>query len=145
MKHNREITIQMKDAARFHGHLGPFLVIVVRMGEIAKKQLGLKDENRVGLNAWIRAPPYPPFSCVIDGIQVATGCTVGNQKLKIEESLKEIRPNFRLERSNRTVKILANSMVVRSLTDDMSIGVNAELLATRIARMRKGQLFLFEK
>lgn len=145
MKQDREIAVQMKDAARFHGHLGPFLVIGVRMGEIAKKQLGLKDENRVGLDAWIRAPLYPPFSCVIDGIQVATGCTVGNQKLKIEESPKEIRANFRLEGSNRTVKILVNSMVVRSLTDDMSIGVNAELLATRVARMRKGQLFLFEK
>lgn len=135
----------MKDAAKFHGHLGPFLVIGVRMGEIAKKQLGLSNKKRIDLQASIRAPFIPPFSCVIDGMQVATGCTVGNQRLKIEDSPKRITASFRVQGSNRTIKILVNSGVVRSLIEEMSSGINAELFAARIAHMRKEQLFLFEE
>jgi len=145
VKHNKKIAIQMKNAAKFHGHLGPFLVIGVRMGQIAKKQLDVKDKNTLELHANIRTRLIPPFSCVIDGIQVATGCTIGNQKLKIEESSEEMTASFKLQGSNKTVKILVNSGVVRNLTEKMSSGVDAELLTAQIAHMKEEQLFLVEK
>jgi formylmethanofuran dehydrogenase subunit E len=145
VKHNREITSQMKNAAKFHGHLGPFLVIGVRMGEIAKKQLGINEENRLELHASIRTPLYPPFSCVIDGIQATTSCTVGNQKLKIEKSMKEITARFKLQSSDKTMKISVNPKVARNLTEEMSKGADSEQLAAKIAHLKEEQLFVLEE
>jgi formylmethanofuran dehydrogenase subunit E len=41
-------------AADFHGHLGPFLVIGVRMGLVGLKKLGLRQDDRQ-LSIWL---PY---------------------------------------------------------------------------------------
>jgi len=80
---SKEILLLIENAAKLHGHLGPFLVIGVRMGDSAKRHLDLDDKSDRGLQASIKTPLSTPFSCVIDGIQATTSCTVGNQKLKI--------------------------------------------------------------
>jgi formylmethanofuran dehydrogenase subunit E len=53
----------IEKAADLHGHLGPFLVLGVRMGETAKKIL--KTAN---LQVTAKLPLSTPFSCVLDGI-----------------------------------------------------------------------------
>jgi len=61
-------------AARFHGHLGPWLVLGLRAGLYARRVL------RAGpfeLEAVVTSPAWPPHSCFIDGIQVGSGCTMG--------------------------------------------------------------------
>lgn len=66
---------------QFHGHLGPYLVAGIRMGRFALRKLdspGYKD-----LNVEVKTGARPPISCLADGIQVATGCTLGKGNIKI--------------------------------------------------------------
>jgi formylmethanofuran dehydrogenase subunit E len=65
-------------AVEFHGHLGPYLMLGLRVGWLARRDL------RAGpfeLRAEVGCPPSPPGSCFLDGIQVGSGCTVGKANL----------------------------------------------------------------
>ena len=135
----------IENAVRLHGHLGPFLVIGVRMGDIAEKHLDLDSKNTCKLQASIRTPLLTPFSCVIDGIQASTGCTVGNQKLRIEKSTKKISAAFRLRGSDRVMKISVNTKVAETLIEAMSRGASVVQLAAEIAEMQEEQLFVLEE
>ena len=68
-------------AVEFHGHGGPFMTVGLRMGLYALGHLdcwGWFDVScRVALR-WM-----PPDSCVIDGIQSSTGCTMGKRNLEV--------------------------------------------------------------
>jgi formylmethanofuran dehydrogenase subunit E len=139
-----KLTALMEKAANFHGHLGPFLAIGVRMGNIAKRILNSDNkENR--LQATAKIPLSTPFSCVLDGIQTTTQCTVGNQKLKIENSQKEITAHFEQQNSNRFLKVSVNPKIIDELTSKMSEGFTNEELAWKIVRMPESQLFTIEK
>lgn len=61
----------------FHGHLGPYVIIGKRMGMIAKKHLG----NRI--KAEVFTGTKPSLSCIIDGIQFSTNCTLGKGNLTV--------------------------------------------------------------
>jgi len=140
-----EISLLIENAVKLHGHLGPFLVIGVRIGDAAKSRLNVDDNDSRKLRANIKTPLSTPFSCVIDGIQASTSCTVGNQRLKIEDSAKEITASFTLQGINKTMKILVNPKVVEDLVKKMSKGADAEQLAIKIAHMQAEQLFVLEK
>ena len=70
-------------AIEFHGHDGPFMTLGLRMGLTALEVLDCKGwfdlKCEVGLN-W-----NPPDSCVIDGIQCSTGCTMGKKNITVVE------------------------------------------------------------
>jgi formylmethanofuran dehydrogenase subunit E len=139
---NKEMPLLIENAVKLHGHLGPFLVIGVRMGDIARKRLDFENKNSCKLQASIATPLFTPFSCVIDGIQASTGCTVGNQKLRIEKSTKKITATFKLQSSDKTMKISVNTKVAKTLIEEMSKGASAEQLAAEIAEMQEEQLFV---
>lgn len=74
-------------AVDFHGHLGPFLVIGVRAGLTGLMKLGIeRGDPKLSVTAMLKNSI--PFSCVLDGVQVATGCTIGNKRLRLEDSSK---------------------------------------------------------
>lgn len=130
----------IEKAADFHGHLGPFLVIGVRMGQLAKANLNPNAEGNKVLKVTVKIPFFTPFSCVLDGIQITTNCTVGNQKLEIENSQKEITTVFKLQNSKRPLKVLVNQKIVQELTKNIVQGISNEELAWKIAIMPKNQL-----
>jgi formylmethanofuran dehydrogenase subunit E len=66
---------------RFHGHIGPFLAIGLRMGLAANERLG---RDPMGMKAVVAVEGRPPRSCVLDGIQYSTGCTMGKGNISIE-------------------------------------------------------------
>jgi len=142
---SKEITLLIENAAKLHGHLGPFLVIGVRMGDLAKRYLEVDDKSSRRLEVSIKTPLSTPFSCVIDGIQASTSCTVGNRKLKTENSTKEITAHFKLQNSKKTFRISVNPRTAETLISEMSKGAKAEQLAAKIARMQEEQLFVLEK
>lgn len=59
----------------FHGHLGPFLVLGIRMGILALKELGSSGHKEI--ESTVKTGTTPPISCLVDGIQISTGCTMG--------------------------------------------------------------------
>ena len=102
----------IKKASGFHGHLGPFLVIGVRMGLIGLKELGLKQgSERLHVTVFLKYSV--PFSCVLDGIQVTTGCTFGNQKLTLKDS-SDIAAEFQLP-NKKQVTVAVNQTTLNRL------------------------------
>jgi len=144
-KPDAELTTLIKKAAEFHGHLGPFLVIGVRMGNMAKRTLKPNAEENKRLQVAVKIPLLTPLSCILDGIQTTTQCTVGNQKLKTENSQKEITAHFKLQNSNKAIKVSVNPKRREELRKEMSEGVTNEELARKIAGMPENQLFKIEK
>ncbi|MCK4668664.1 hypothetical protein E3J49_03855 [Candidatus Bathyarchaeota archaeon] len=142
---NEELTSLIEKAADFHGHLGPFLVIGVRMGSSAKKvfneNAGESDELRVTA----RLPLLTPFSCILDGIQATTRCTVGNQKLRMENSQEKIAVYFEQENSDKTLRLHVNPKIIEYLKNRYSERASNEELAQEIASMPQSQLFIIEK
>ncbi|OPX79635.1 MAG: FmdE, Molybdenum formylmethanofuran dehydrogenase operon [Methanosaeta sp. PtaB.Bin087] len=61
-------------AVEFHGHLGPFLVLGVRMGLLARRELDSAPGEMVAV---VKTGAVPSLSCLLDGIQVSAGCTLG--------------------------------------------------------------------
>jgi formylmethanofuran dehydrogenase subunit E len=132
-------------AVELHGHLGPFLVIGVRMGLEAKRSLILGAKGNHGLQVNARLPLLIPFSCTIDGIQATTRCTIGNQKLRLEDSQKEIAAHFELQNPNKAFDVFVSPRVVEELKQKMSEGTTNEELAAWIASMPEDRLFALEK
>ncbi len=101
-----------KRAEDFHGHLGPFLVIGIRMGLIGLDRLGRKKGDPLGVTASL--PLRTPFSCVIDGLQMATRCTIGNQKLSLKNSSR-IKVEFEQNEKRQRILVALNQSVFEEL------------------------------
>jgi formylmethanofuran dehydrogenase subunit E len=61
-------------AARFHGHLGPWLALGLKAGLHARRKLRATPFT---LTAKVFCPSRTPYTCFIDGIQFGCGCTLG--------------------------------------------------------------------
>ena len=70
----------VEELAKFHGHLGPFIVLGYRMGRYA---LHYFDENPFALHATVSCSGQPPESCLIDGVQIGSGCTYGKRNIEL--------------------------------------------------------------
>jgi formylmethanofuran dehydrogenase subunit E len=78
------------DLAAFHGHLGPFIVLGYRMGRYAKEQF---CNDPFEMRAEVYCSGKTPESCIVDGVQIGSGCTFGKRNIEIVES-PEIRVIF---------------------------------------------------
>ncbi|MEM3703234.1 MAG: formylmethanofuran dehydrogenase subunit E family protein [Candidatus Bathyarchaeia archaeon] len=140
LNERKTLTMEIRNAENLHGHLGPFLVIGVKIARLAKKHLKLNSVKQKDMQITAMLPLLIPFSCIIDGIQATTQCTVGNRKLKIKNSKETVKVNFRLKNPNRTLKIHVNPKVLETLKDQLSKGASNEELAWKIAFMPESQL-----
>ena len=66
----------------FHGHIGPFVVLGYRMGRLALDETG--SSGHFGIIAEVHSVLEPPRSCLIDGVQLGSGCTLGKRNISIE-------------------------------------------------------------
>ncbi len=64
-------------AFEFHGHKCPFMPIGYRMGHLALKKLGVEREKDHGFFVFPELGEGHPQTCMMDGIQAATGATYG--------------------------------------------------------------------
>jgi len=71
---------KIKEAVKFHGHLGPYLILGVLAGEIALKRIGVK--KYFGLEVKVYGANQKPKSCLIDGLQLSTGATFGKGNIR---------------------------------------------------------------
>jgi formylmethanofuran dehydrogenase subunit E len=110
MTENRLLT----QAGRFHGHIGPFLAIGLRMGIIANEALG---RTPMQTSALVRVQPRPPRSCVVDGIQISSGCTMGKRNIELEPDDSAVSATFR--RDERSVTILLKGDFLKKMEADL--------------------------
>ena len=72
----------LKQIERFHGHLGPYAIIGYKMGEIANKTLGSDPFSK---KAVVWTGTTPPLSCIIAGLQMSSGCTLGKGNILVHQ------------------------------------------------------------
>jgi formylmethanofuran dehydrogenase subunit E len=110
----RYTKVSLKEAIKFHGHLGPYLVLGILAGELALKKLNYKKYFGLDVNVW--GANKKPKSCLIDGLQLSTGATYGKGNIrsyngriiKIEFNGSAGRKRFSLGLKNDLVKRLAS-------------------------------------
>ncbi len=69
---------------RFHGHLGPWLILGIKIGQAALA--AVKARKHFGVEVVAAWPDAPPPSCAVDGLQWGTGATYGKRNLRLEPS-----------------------------------------------------------
>ena len=70
----------LAQVVQFHGHLGPSVVAGARMGMIGLRAVGAKGYFDVEVTC--EGPlARPPQACFLDGVQAATGATLGKRTL----------------------------------------------------------------
>lgn len=136
----------LEKAVDFHGHLGPFLVLGVRMGLIGIRELEAKRGNPK-LRVTVMTKPSVPFSCVIDGIQVVTKCTIGNRKLRLRNSPKTVSAKFQILEGNMvTVTLnLAKQEELEKLLSKHASFQRTEKIARNVISMPEKELFKVKK
>lgn len=91
----------IKKIKSFHGHIGPYVIVGYRMGQFAKLKLGIIDSVSVHTRM------IPPESCVLDGIQLSTGCTIGRGVFKAKNKKGCIKATFLGKGKRLTVNLSA--------------------------------------
>jgi formylmethanofuran dehydrogenase subunit E len=71
----------LKTIEQFHGHLGPYAVLGYKMGKIACEHLGSDPFDK---KVTVSTGTTPPISCIIDGIQLGSGCTLGKGNIAVK-------------------------------------------------------------
>ncbi len=103
---------KLKEAIKFHGHLGPYLVLGLLMGELAIN--ALKCKKHFGIKALVAGATEKPKSCLIDGLQLSTGCTYGKGNI---EKIKgqAIQVLFSTLDNNKRIAIVLNKRLIQQL------------------------------
>jgi formylmethanofuran dehydrogenase subunit E len=93
-----ELPEELAALQRFHGHLGVYVTLGLRMGAIGRRRFG----HYKGLRANVRSQPDPPMRCVIDGVQFSSGCTMGKGNIALESGSE---PEVTFEKEGHRVRI----------------------------------------
>jgi len=67
-----------------HGHLGPFLIAGIRMGLLALELLD--SPGYFGIEAESETGVVTPLSCLTDGVQIGSGCTLGKGNIQVTDA-----------------------------------------------------------
>jgi formylmethanofuran dehydrogenase subunit E len=129
---------ELRRAAEFHTHLGPFLVVGLRMGRVVTREFG-HEPFTIKIRA--NTGRVPPYSCLVDGLQVSTPCTVGNGGLAVADTRDM---SVEAERNGVTLKVqLRKEMwqrIERECTEE-----NQESFACEIWEMPEDGLLTVER
>ena len=116
---------------RFHGHLGPYVVIGYRMGKLARERFEGK------MTAVVFTGNHPPMSCIIDGVQFTTGCTMGKNNIFVRDGE---RPVVHFSDSKKTLEIrLLDSEKIR--IDNIMTKHNEEQLSVEVLNADEKDIF----
>jgi len=102
----------LKKAADFHGHLGPFVMLGIRLGLAGLRETGARN-GKSNLHVTVTLENRIPLSCAVDGIQVVTGCTIGNKRLKIRRG-ESLTATFQIEGAE-SVRVIVNKAAFNDL------------------------------
>ncbi|MFA5116274.1 MAG: FmdE family protein [Candidatus Omnitrophota bacterium] len=104
--------ITIKEAIKFHGHLGPYLVLGLLAGELALKKL--KAGKHFGIEVKVWGADQRPKSCFIDGLQLSTGATYGKGNIG-KSRAKNIRVLLSCSKNNKKVTLSFKEDLVKRL------------------------------
>ena len=128
-----------RKGVEFHGHLGPFLIIGLRMGSLALKLLGLSGHS--GLRAIVETGNEPPLSCIADGVQVATGCTLGRGDIEV---VKNSRAKATFLKGNKILVVELRESAYRRILEQLETDTS-ERVAEEVMGFLDDELFLIRQ
>jgi formylmethanofuran dehydrogenase subunit E len=130
----------LKEGVRFHGHLGPYLILGLLAGEHALKKLRCKKYFGLEVKVW--GANKKPKSCLIDGLQLSTGATYGKGNIqKLNGSLIKIEFLSRL--NNKRVELNLKKELINRLEEAKS-HKDSEILAKKLYKTDCSKLFTSE-
>jgi len=103
----------LRKAAEIHGHFCSYLAYGVKAGYIAIKELGIKNTGMEEAIAIVETN-----NCFSDGIQVATGCTFGNNSLIYKDVGKTAVTVAK--RDGTAIRIVLDPIYEKSIENDYS-------------------------
>lgn len=114
------------------------MVIGLRMGLLALERLNCRGWFDIRCRAALALEP--PCSCVIDGIQCSTGCTMAKRNIEVEAG-DEIEAVF--TSGNKRIKVALWPEVFRSIQDRLAEGSEEDVrqLIKRIISSPDAELF----
>ncbi len=127
----------LKEAIKFHGHLGPYLVLGILAGEAALKNL--KCKKYFGLQAKVRGAQKKPKSCLIDGLQLSTGATYGKGNIEKFNGAK-IKIEFHNIINRKKIALEFKHGLIQKLNETKTHN-DAETLAREIYKTNYSELF----
>ncbi len=134
-----EHKIKLSEAIKFHGHLGPYLVIGILAGEHAIKKL--KAKKYFGMQVKVWGATKKPKSCLIDGLQLSTGATYGKGNIE-KFNARNIHIEIIENKKGRKISIDLTKDLLNSL-EMVKTHKESELLAKKIYKTKKiSELFI---
>jgi len=137
----RQLNVLLRKATSFHTHLGPFLVLGLKAGLIALRALKSRQGDPQ-LHVEVELPYRVPISCLLDGIQFSTGCTIGNKRLTFKDSTN-ITLAFRGQDATVRLTLKEDSLeILHPLFDGQHLGdEQLQQLAHILAVLNEDRLF----
>ncbi|MBN2395984.1 MAG: formylmethanofuran dehydrogenase [Candidatus Atribacteria bacterium] len=121
-----------------HGHAGPYLNLGIKMGLMALEILDAK--GYFDLVTKVELKYHTPFSCLIDGLQISTGCTLGKGNIQVKDNPDIMRASFRS--GNRNLLITLKPEIIKLLDFQKT---SCEELGEQIMSMKNETLFDYEE
>jgi len=134
MKNNK---ITLKEAEKFHGHLGPYLVLGILAGEFALKKL--KCKKYFGFNIKIYGANKKPKSCLVDGLQLSTGATYGKGNIE-KLNGPVIKIEFHSHMDNKKIILRFKEKSIQKLKK-IKTHSDSEMLAKKLYKINPLNIF----
>lgn len=129
--------ISLKEAVKFHGHLGPYLILGVLSGDFALKKLRAKKYFGLEVKVW--GANKKPKSCLIDGLQLSTGATFGKGNIqKLNSAL--IKIEFRNKENNKRI-LLELKDAIKNKLDNLKGHNDSQRLAKKLYKEKRNGAF----
>lgn len=127
----------LEAASAFHGHTGPYLIVGLKAGEVAEECLG---HDPFKISCEVQCEPKPPQSCIIDGIQFSTSCTMGKGNIRLVAS-EMVRIVFR--KGHSTIDLSLREEIAAMLKS--AKGEESDRLGDRLYGMPAEDIFTIKR
>ena len=132
--------ISLKEAIKFHGHLGPYLILGILAGNLGLKKLGLK--KYFGLQVKVYGANKKPKSCLIDGLQLSTGATYGKGNIQ-KCAAKDIKVSLKNLKTNQAIVITLDGQLKENLSALKGCR-DSERFAKGLLRLNHRKIFIIK-
>ncbi len=116
---------------RFHGHLGPYVVLGYMMGRLGR------DRFPDRISAVVFSGTRRPLSCLVDGIQFSSCCTLGKGNISVREEGR-VRAEFAGEDGSLTLELQPG---IKERIDSDVTKENEETIALDLYSLPTSSLF----
>ncbi len=123
----------------FHGHLGMWAAVGFVAGSFAMEKL--RPEKIKDMECYVELPYRIPYSCLLDGIQVSSSCTIGKRNLRFADMKKEPRIVFENKKTGQRLDLVLKKKIKKEI--DKKQGHEKELENTGwILSLKADKIFI---